>query len=89
MNDIDRLMQTIEAINTKITESVDVITSEDVTTLIAYHRHNRQRLAFGEKPKRASAPTADLSDVMDRLRNKIVAPAPTSTPAIPFKPRKW
>jgi hypothetical protein len=86
MNDIDRLMNEIETINFKSPED---LTPGDIDTLIAYHRHNRARLAAGEKPKRATSATSavDISDVMDRLKTKIAAPAPK--PNSPIKIRPW
>lgn len=46
MNDINTLMQRMEEINTK---AVDELSADDIDTIIAYHRRQRQRKANGEK----------------------------------------
>lgn len=64
MNDIDLLMVRIESINLK---TANELTANDITTLIAYHRHNRSRLAAGEKPKK---PSVDLSGILAGIKAK-------------------
>ena len=46
MNDLNSLMSRIDEINSKTPRELD---DNDIDTLIAYHRRNRQRKAAGEK----------------------------------------
>ena len=65
MNDLDILMLTrIEEINTK----TPPLPPEDIDTLIAYHRRNRERKARGEKP--VTRATVDLTAVLERIAPK-------------------
>lgn len=59
MNDIDLLMSRMDEINAK---SVDTLTADDIDTIIAYHRRQRQRRASGEK---ITKPKVDLSSIMN------------------------
>ena len=70
MNDIDLLMARIETINLK---TADDITADDIDTLVSYYRHNRGRVAAGEKPKK---PSVDLSGIMANLKVKTAAANP-------------
>ena len=62
MNDIDTLMQRVDAINAK---SASDLTADDITTIIAYHRQQRARRAAGEKPIR---PKVDLEAILGKIQ---------------------
>lgn len=74
MNDIDTLMQRIDEINSRNPP----YTSEDIETVILYHRQQRARRAAGEKPIR---PTVDLSAILGTATAK-------TTASNPFKGKK-
>lgn len=70
MNDLDTLMSRIDEINAK---SADELSSDDIDTIIAYHRRQRQRKASGEKPTK---PKVDLSGIMKSLKASGPQPEP-------------
>lgn len=39
------------------------LTSQDLDKIIAYHREQRRRRAAGEKPRKPSEPTTDISHI--------------------------
>lgn len=80
MNDIDLLMQRVEEINLK---TADELTSNDIATIIAYHRHNRSRLIAGEKPKK---PSVDLSGILAGIKAKSATAQPAESTT---KRRQW
>ena len=59
MNDIDQLMARMDEINHK---AADELVADDIDTIIAYHRRQRQRRASGEK---ITKPKIDLSSIMN------------------------
>lgn len=56
-NDVDTLMSYIHEINSK---TANEITDQDITVLIAYHRHNRSRRAAGHKTLKPERPKLDV-----------------------------
>lgn len=79
---LDLLMLRIEDINHK-TPPLD---AEDITTIIAYHRHMRQRKASGEKiqTKATKAETVRVVQNLEALMST-VAPKPASKPLFKLK----
>lgn len=73
-NDIDTLMTRMDEINQKSPP----YSTDDISTVIAYHRNQRARRAAGEKPAR---PKVDLESILGATMAKPSA-------ANPFKGRK-
>lgn len=75
-NTIDSLMSRIEEINLTAAENPRSLTDDDIATLVAYHRRNRQRKASGEKIERGAKPTTSLTDITSIL--DLPAPKPNA-----------
>ena len=73
---LDQLMSRIEEINHK----TPPLSASDIDTIIAYHRHMRQRKASGEKSPR-KLDKADTAKVVANLENLLA-----STPKTLSKP---
>lgn len=68
MNDINTLMQRMDEINSK---SAEALIPTDITTVIAFHRDRRRRVAAGEKmskPKEKS--TVNIAEILGQLNPK-------------------
>ena len=74
---LDLLMHRIEDINHK----TPPLPADDITTLIAYHRHMRQRKASGEKQPKTKALKSDAAKVVNALETLMA-----STPKAVSKP---
>lgn len=53
------------------------LTTENIDSIIAYHRKNRANAAAGIKPKRESGPKVDISAVVQNMTQGEDKPAPT------------
>lgn len=79
---LDQLMLRIEDINHKIPP----LSADDIDTIIAFHRHMRQRKASGEKvqTKATKAETVRVVQNLEALMGAI-APKPASKPLFKLK----
>jgi hypothetical protein len=75
-NDVNLLMSLVDEINSK---SADAVTSDDIDTLIAYHRRNRARKAAGEKFERPTTPKLDIASLLNLPTPKVATGLPVVT----------
>lgn len=66
MIDLDDLMSRLEEVNAK---DATGLTKADIDVVIAYHRHQRERRASGEKP---SKPKIDIGNIVSAMTAKVV-----------------